>query len=111
MKGRSLSSLRIYIRRREVRPSGGRRQPLVSAIIAAARAAEIEFASAMYGQDGFAFGDTRGRHLPACIELVAPSTVLERFVAEHGELLAGATLMLTEGTRLLTEVDGLVDTI
>jgi PII-like signaling protein len=111
MKSRTLSSLRIYITRREITPRGGRRRPLVTAIVDAARTDEIEYASAMFGQEGFVLGDGSGRHLPVCIELVAAPAALERFVAEHGELLAGATLMLTEGTRLFTEVDALVEAI
>ncbi|HEX4462115.1 MAG TPA: DUF190 domain-containing protein [Polyangia bacterium] len=106
---RSLSSLRIYIRRRDSAPRSKRRQPLVTAIIDAARTAGIEYASAMYGQEGFTLGDASGRHLPVCIELVAAPAELESFVASHGELLAGATLLLTEGTRLLTDVDVLVE--
>jgi hypothetical protein len=92
-----------------VTPRAGRRQPLATGIIDAARAAGIEYASAMYGQEGFAFGDASGRHLPVCIELVAAPSDLERFVADHAELLTGATLLLTEGTRLLTDVDALIE--
>ena len=106
---RTLSSLRIYVRRRDVTRRSGRRQPLATGIIEAARTAGVEYASAMYGQEGFAFGDASSRHLPVCIELVAAPSDLERFVAEHGELLAGATLLLTEGTRILTDVDALIE--
>jgi len=108
MAGQQLSSLRIYLRRDDLSP-GPRREPLVRAIIEAARADGIDYASAMFGQEGFALGGRPGQHLPVCIELVAAPPALERFVAERGELLAGATLLLSEGTRLLTEVDALVE--
>lgn len=112
--GESLSVLRIYLQRRVTKPGRGfwgrlLGRPLSSDLAERALKAGVTYASVTLGHAGFVAGARRVvTHnaevpmvtLPSCVELVAPVTVLDAFVADNRDELADAVLLRLDGVRV-----------
>ena len=120
-KGRPLSIVRIYLRRRE-RKSGGLFRRLFSPQLARylvehALKAGVLYATATLGEFGFVqkakrvgyqTAEVATETLPSCVELVATQEVLERFLAAHAAELDDATIVLLEGLEIrLTDLQSI----
>lgn len=121
MKGRPLSIVRIYLRRRS-RKTGGVLKRMFSPqlarhLVEQALKSGVLYATATLGEFGFVQQAKRVAYhsvevaverLPSCVELVATADVLERFLSAHRDELDDATIVLLDGVEVsLTDLGSL----
>jgi PII-like signaling protein len=123
----SISALRIYLRRGDVKKSQRWWQrlvetPLSTHLVQAAMQTGIAHAAVNLSQIGYTRdaskvsydnGETPVNTLPVCVELLAPKRLLEQFIREQAKHLKNTTLVLVDGVHIadlfLQEVEESID--
>ncbi len=110
----SISALRIYLRRGDVR-KGNRwyhrmvEKPLSTHLVHAAMQTGIAHAAVNLSHIGYTRDASRVSYdhaeipvntLPVCVELLAPKRVLEQFIREQAKHLKHSTLVLVDGVHI-----------
>lgn len=120
-EGRSLSIVRIYLRRRSRKTGGALARlfapSLARHLVEQALVSGVLYATATLGEFGFVQKAKRVAYpsvevavetLPSCVELVAPAEILERFLSSHHAELDDATIVLLDGVEVsLTSLEAL----
>jgi PII-like signaling protein len=124
----SISALRIYLRRGDVKKSQRWWQrlvekPLSTYLVEAAMQTGIVHAAVNLSQIGYTRDASRISHdhpeipvntLPVCVELVAPKRLLEQFIRQQARHLRNTTLVLVDGVHIsdlfLAEVEETIET-
>jgi PII-like signaling protein len=119
----SISALRIYLRRGDVRKSQRWWQrlvekPLSTHLVQAAMQTGIVHAAVNLSQVGYTRDASKVSYdhneipvntLPVCVELLAPKRLLEQFIREQAKHLKNTTLVLVDGVHIsdlfLAEID------
>ena len=119
----SISALRIYLRRGDVKKSQRWWQrmvekPLSTYLVQAAMQTGIVHAAVNLSQIGYTRDASKISYdhqeipvdtLPVCVELLAPKRLLEQFIREQAAHLRNTTLVLVDGVHIsnlfLTEVE------
>lgn len=110
----SISALRIYLRRGDVKKSQRWWQrlvekPLSSHLVHAAMQTGIVHAAVNLSQVGYTrdaskvsydHADIPVNTLPVCVELLAPQRLLEQFIREQARHLKNTTLVLVDGVHI-----------
>jgi PII-like signaling protein len=123
----SISALRIYLRRGDVKKSQRWWQrlvetPLSTYLVQAAMKTGIAHAAVNLSQIGYTRdankvsydnGEMPMNTLPVCVELLAPKRLLEQFIREQARHLKNTTLVLVDGVHIadlfLQEVEASID--
>lgn len=123
----SISALRIYLRRGDVKKSQRWWQrlvetPLSTYLVQAAMKTGIAHAAVNFSQVGYSRdaskvaydnGETPMNTLPVCVELLAPKRLLEQYIRENARHLKNTTLVLVDGVHIadlfLHEVEESID--
>ncbi len=124
----SISALRIYLRRGDVR-KGHRwwhrlvEKPLSTHLVQAAMQTGIVHAAVNLSQVGYTRDASRVSYdnqeipvntLPVCVELLAPKRLLEQFIREQAKHLKNTTLVLVDGVHIsdlfLAEIEQTIET-
>ena len=123
----SISALRIYLRRGDVKKSQRWWQrlvetPLSTYLVQAAMKTGIAHAAVNLSQIGYTRdankvsydnGEMPMNTLPVCVELLAPKRLLEQFIREQARHLKNTTLVLVDGVHIadlfLQEVEESID--
>ena len=123
----SISALRIYLRRGDVKKSTGwwarlAEKPLSTYLVQAAMKAGIAHAVVNLSHVGYTRDVTRIAHdhpeipvstLPVCVELLAPKRVLEQFIRDEAKHLKTTTLVMVDGVHIsdlyLAEVEQTIE--
>lgn len=124
----SISALRIYLRRGDVR-KGNRwwhrlvEKPLSTHLVQAAMQTGIVHAAVNLSQIGYTRDASRVSYdhqeipvntLPVCVELLAPKRLLEQFIREQARHLKNTTLVLVDGVHIsdlfLAEIEQTIET-
>lgn len=124
----SISALRIYLRRGDVKKSQRWWQrlvekPLSTYLVEAAMQTGIVHAAVNLSQIGYTRSSERISYdngeipvntLPVCVELLAPKRLLEQFIREQAKHLRNTTLVLVDGVHVsdlfLAEVEANIET-
>ncbi len=124
----SISALRIYLRRGDVRKGQHWwnrlvEKPLSTHLVQAAMQTGIVHAAVNLSQVGYTRDASRVSYdhdeipvntLPVCVELLAPKRLLEQFIREQARHLKNTTLVLVDGVHIsdlfLTEVEQTIET-
>jgi PII-like signaling protein len=124
----SISALRIYLRRGDVKKSQRWWQrlvekPLSTYLVESAMQTGIAHAAVNLSQIGYTRDATRVSHdhgeipvnaLPVCVELLAPKRLLEQYIREQASHLKNTTLVLVDGVHIsdlfLNEVEQTIET-
>jgi len=110
----SISALRIYLRRGDVKKSTSwwarlAEKPLSTYLVQAAMKAGIVHAAVNLSHVGYTRDDTKIAHdngeipmntLPVCVELLAPQRVLEQFIRDQARHLKNTTLVMVDGVHI-----------
>jgi PII-like signaling protein len=110
----SISALRIYLRRGDVKKSTSwwarlAEKPLSTFLVQAAMQAGIVHAAVNLSQIGYTRDATKITHdngeipmnaLPICVELLAPKRVLEQFIRDQARHLKNTTLVMVDGVHI-----------
>jgi PII-like signaling protein len=123
----SISALRIYLRRGDIKKSQRWWQrlvetPLSTFLVQAAMKTGIAHAAVNFSQVGYTRdaskvaydnGETPINTLPVCVELLAPKRLLEQFIRGQARHLKNTTLVLVDGVHIsdlfLQEVEESID--
>ena len=123
----SISALRIYLRRGDVKKSQRWWQrlvetPLSTYLVQASMKTGIAHAAVNLSHVGYTRdaskvaydnGETPMNTLPVCVELLAPKRLLEQFIREQAKHLKNTTLVLVDGVHIadmfLQEVEESID--
>ena len=123
----SISALRIYLRRGDVKKSHRWWQrlvekPLSNHLVHAAMQTGIVHAAVNLSHIGYTRDATKISHdhgeipvntLPVCVELLAPKRLLEQFIREQARHLKNTTLVLVDGVHIsdlfLAEIEQSID--
>ena len=124
----SISALRIYLRRGDVK-KGNRwwhrlvEKPLSTHLVHAAMQTGIVHAAVNLSQVGYTRDASQVSYdnaeipvntLPVCVELLAPKRLLEQFIREQAKHLKNTTLVLVDGVHIsdlfLTEIENTIET-
>lgn len=123
----SISALRIYLRRGDVKKSQRWWQrlvekPLSTYLVEAAMQTGIAHAAVNLSHIGYTRDASRISHdhpeipvsaLPVCVELLAPKRLLEQFIREQASHLKNTTLVLVDGVHIsdlfLAEVEETIE--
>jgi PII-like signaling protein len=123
----SISALRIYLRRGDVKRSQRWWQrmiekPLSTYLVEAAMQTGIVHAAVTLSQIGYTrsserisydHGEIPVNTLPVCVELLAPKRLVEQFIREQAQHLRNTTLVLVDGVHIsnlfLSEVEANIE--
>lgn len=124
----SISALRIYLRRGDVKKSLRWWQrlvekPLSTHLVEAAMQTGIVHAAVNLSQVGYTRDASKVSHdhsdipvntLPVCVEMLAPKRLLEQFIRQQARHLKNTTLVLVDGVHIsdlfLAEVEQTIET-